>query len=139
MAAALDHYRHAIALGDRLAAVSPDDPQAPRDLSVSQDRIGDVLGAQGDGPGALAAYRQGLGIAEALAARDPANTQWQMDVVGSCARLGTLASAQTVQLRRHYLLRGRAILAELKGRDRLQPGQDWIEWFDAQLAQLPTD
>ena len=42
--------------------------------------FGDVLVAQGDGPGALAAYRRGLAIAEALATRDPANTQWQRDL-----------------------------------------------------------
>jgi hypothetical protein len=47
---------------------------------VSHNRIGDVLVAQGDGPGALAAYRKGLDIAEALAARDPANTEWQRDL-----------------------------------------------------------
>ena len=43
---------------------------------------GDVLVAQGDGPGALAAYRAGLKIREALAQRDPANTEWQRDLLG---------------------------------------------------------
>ena len=27
----------------------------------------------------------------------------------------------------------------LKNEGRLQPSQDWIEWFDSQLAQLPPD
>ena len=62
---------------------------------MSHNKIGDVLVAQGDGPGALAAYRKGLAIAEALAARDPANTQWQTDVAVSCAKLGTLAHGRT--------------------------------------------
>lgn len=57
----------------------------------------------------------------------------------SCAKLGTLAHAQNEEVRRDYLLRGRGILAELKGEGRLLPNQDWIEWFDSQLAQLPPD
>ena len=43
-----------------LAARDPANTQWQRDLSVSHDRIGDVLVAQGDGPGALAAFRTGL-------------------------------------------------------------------------------
>ena len=54
--------------------------QWQRDLSVSHDKIGDVLEAQGDGPGAVAAYRKSLAIAEALAARDASNTEWQRDL-----------------------------------------------------------
>ena len=38
--------------------------------------------------------------------------------------------------RRERLLRGREILAELKQEGRLLPSQDWIEWFDRQLAEL---
>ena len=69
-----------------LAASDPGNADAQRDLSISQNKIGDVLVAQGDGPGALVAYRRGLAIREALAARDPANTQWQTDVAVSCAK-----------------------------------------------------
>jgi predicted negative regulator of RcsB-dependent stress response len=61
-------------------ARDPANTQWQRDLSVSETKIGDVLVAQGAGPGALAAYRRGLAIAEALARRDPANTQWQRDL-----------------------------------------------------------
>ena len=46
---------------EALAARDPANTEWQRDLSVSHDRIGDVLVAQGDGPGALAAYRKGLG------------------------------------------------------------------------------
>jgi len=106
---------------------------------VSHRKIGDVLKAQGDGPGALQAYRKLLAIAEALAARDPANTLWQTDLAVSFAKLGTLAHGQTVELRRDYLRRGRAILALLKSENRLLPNQDWIEWFDIHLTELETD
>ena len=52
---------------------------------------------------------------------------------------GTLEHAQTVAVRRNYLVRGRAILAGLKDAGRLHPNQDRIAWFDHQLTQLPPD
>ena len=105
---------------------------------MSEDRIGDVLVAQGDGPGALAAYRRGLTIREALAARDPANTQWQTDVAVSCAKLGTLEQGQRWEVRQRYLLRGKEVLVALQSTGRLMANQDWIKWFNAQLAALET-
>lgn len=65
-----------------------------RGLSVSHERIGDVLVAQGDGPGALAASRTALAIAETLAARDPANAQWQRDLSVSHNKIGDVLVAQ---------------------------------------------
>jgi tetratricopeptide (TPR) repeat protein len=65
-----------------------------RDLSVSQDRIGDMLVTQGDRDDALAAYRAGLAIREALARRDPANTQWQRDLSVSQSKIGDVLVAQ---------------------------------------------
>jgi hypothetical protein len=38
--------------------------------------------------------------------------------------------------RRGYLLRGRDILVTLKQAGRLLPNQDWVAWFDEQLAAL---
>ena len=50
---------------------------------MSNYKIGDVLVAQRDGAGALAAYKAGLKITEGLAKRDPAKTQWQVYVAVS--------------------------------------------------------
>jgi tetratricopeptide (TPR) repeat protein len=55
---------------------------------------GDVLVAQGDGPGALAAYQAGLAIREGLAKRDPANTEWQRDLFISQSKLADVLMAQ---------------------------------------------
>ena len=55
---------------------------------------GDVLMAQGDVPGALAAYQAGLTIREGLAKRDPANTQWQRDLSVSQEKIGDVLVAQ---------------------------------------------
>jgi len=84
---------------------------------------------------ALAAYRKDLAIAEALVARDPANTQWQVDLALSAAKLGMSASLGMDE-RRLQLARGRTLLTALKVQGRLLPNQDWIGWFDQQLAAL---
>jgi tetratricopeptide (TPR) repeat protein len=55
---------------------------------------GDVLMAQGDGPGALAAYKASLAITEGLAKRDPANTEWQRDLSVSMMRIGNVLVRQ---------------------------------------------
>jgi Domain of unknown function (DUF4062) len=137
--AAMQSFQNGVAVAESCLQAITGDSDAQRDLSVSHNKIGDVLVAQGDGPGALVAYREELAIAEALAARDPANTQWQTDVAISCAKLGTLAHAQNADVRRDYLMRGPGILMELKAEGRLLPNQDWIEWFDGQLSQMPPD
>ena len=93
-------------------------------------------GGAGRRAGGARGYRKELAIREALAARDPANAQWQTDVAVSCAKLGTLEHGQDVDARRGYLLRGRDILVKLKEAGRLMPNQDWIGWFDEQIAQL---
>ncbi|MGH8629433.1 MAG: tetratricopeptide repeat protein [Burkholderiales bacterium] len=130
-------YDGAMRLAEKRAQDDPANTEWQRDLSVSHERIGDVLVAQGDGPGALAAYRKGLTIGESLAARDPANAQWQTDMAVSCAKLGTLDHGQSVEAQRAYLLRGREILAKLKAAGRLMANQDWTEWFEQQIGQLP--
>ena len=100
-------------------------------------KIGDVKVSQGDLPGALAAYRGGRWRSrERLAARDPANSGWQTDVAVSCAKLGTLAHGQSVEVRHTHLVRGRQILVSLKCEGHLMASQDWIPWFDEQLAKL---
>ncbi len=134
--AALAAYRKSLDIAEKLAARDPANTEWQRDLSVSHDRIGNMLAAQGDQPAALAGYRKALDIAEKLAARDPANTQWQTDVAVSCSKLGTLTQILDTQQRCDYLQRGRAILLQLQSAGRLSPSQNWIAWFDEELAKL---
>ena len=61
------------------------------DLSVSHDRIGEVLDKKGDREAALESFRKGLAIAKALALRDPDNVQWQWDLSASHDRIGDVA------------------------------------------------
>lgn len=87
-----------IRLGDLAQARAVFDAAIHRARAVSDQHLegwglngfGDVLVAQGDGPGALAAYQAGLAIREGLAKRDPANTEWQRylsvshNMIGCC-------------------------------------------------------
>ena len=84
-----------------------------RSLSVSQDRIGYVLVAQGNLAPALDSYRASLAIAERLAQADPGNAGWQRDVWVSLWRLakieGTGVSWAQV-LERMEAMRARGVL-----------------------------
>ena len=79
-------YRAGLEIRQTLARRDPGNTRWHRNLSVSHDRIGDVLVAQGEREQALAAYRTGLGISQTLARRDPANTQWQRDLISRFPR-----------------------------------------------------
>jgi tetratricopeptide (TPR) repeat protein len=63
----------------------------PRDLSVSYNKVGHVLQAQGKLEEALKAYRDSLAIVERLAAFDSTNAQWQNDLQSSIGIVGSLA------------------------------------------------
>jgi len=65
---------------ERLAKADPGNAGWQRDLSVSQDRIGDVQQAQGDLAAALTSHQAALAIAERLAKADPGNAGWQRDL-----------------------------------------------------------
>src|SRR6266446_5713853 len=71
-----------------LAAADRSNMQWQRDLSVSYDKVGDVLMAQGRLDEALKAYRDGLAIREHLAATDGSNTPWQRDLSVSYNKVG---------------------------------------------------
>jgi len=78
----------------KLCRQAPGNAGWQRDLSISHDRIGDVLSAQGDLTAALAAYRASLEIRARLAAADPGNAGWQRDLSVSHNKLGDVLRAQ---------------------------------------------
>ena len=77
-----------------LAASDPANAAWQSDLSISQEKLGNLAVAQGDLPGALRRFTDCLAIRERLAASDPANAEWQRDLSVSHAKLGDLAVAQ---------------------------------------------
>ena len=131
---ALAAYRAALGIRETLARRDPANTEWQRDLSISHDKIGDMLTAQGDGDGALAAYRTSLGIAEILARRDPANTQWQRDLIISYMNISESEPTQA----RSNLSRALDIARSLKTAGRLAPADSWItEDLERRLAALP--
>ena len=77
---ALAVYHDSLAILELLASTDPGNTDWQRGLSVSYNRLGDVLIAQGKLDEAIKAYRDGLGLAERLAATDPDDPKWQRDL-----------------------------------------------------------
>ena len=84
----------ALAIGERLADADPGNAGWQRDLSVSHDKIGDVLMAQGNLAAALTAIKAALAIGERLAKADPGNAGWQRDLSVSHNKIGDVLRAQ---------------------------------------------
>jgi hypothetical protein len=92
----------------------PGRPERRWDVSVSLDRIGDVLLAKDKTEDALAAYRRGLQIAEAVVEAEPMRTGWQRDLAATYHKVGTLeARCGRDDAARELLEKGRAIIARL--------------------------
>jgi tetratricopeptide (TPR) repeat protein len=77
-----------------LVRADPSDIGLQRDLSVSFNKIGEVLVAVGDLPGALKCCHDSVAITERLARSDPGNAGWQRDLAVSYERLGNVQKAQ---------------------------------------------
>ena len=88
---ALESYRQSLATAERLAAFDRSNTGWSRDLSVSYNKVGDVLVAQGKLDEALESYRQGLAIAERLATADRSNAQWRDDLRRVIGKIDKLA------------------------------------------------
>jgi hypothetical protein len=105
-----------------------------RDLSVSYDRVGDVLVAQGNLPEALKSFRDGLAIAERLAQADRGNAGWQFDFVVSHWKLA--ANGDDAPRRWAFIV---ATLRKLKAEFRLTPVQEkWLLESEGQLEKRPA-
>ena len=64
---ALDNFRAALAVRERLAVLAPDNAGWQHDLSISYQKIAGVAGRAGKLPEALESYGAGIAIAERLA------------------------------------------------------------------------
>ena len=120
-----------------MAKADPENAGWQRDLSVSQEKIGDVLVAQGNLPAALESYRAAHAIFDRLAKADPGNAGWQSDLAANCAKLGGLY----IKLNRRdsaleMLRTGRAIVAALAAHSELQRWKDDLDDFDREIAAL---
>ena len=88
---ALAAYREAQKEIMELLEASPGQHALRRDLSVTCDRIGDILFSKGETEEALASYEKGLAIAEELARKDgKSNLELHRDLSVSYDRIGDL-------------------------------------------------
>ncbi len=93
-AAALQAYRQSKLVAESLLAAAPGNLDRQHELSVSHDRIGDVLVAQGELAQALDAFQAGMHIRRKLVDQDPGNAGWQRDLSVSQDRIGDVLVAQ---------------------------------------------
>lgn len=94
LARALDAYRAAMVVRQRLVVADPENADWQRDLAVSHERIGDVRVRQGDLAGAMESYRTQMETMTCLVASRPANADWQRVLCISHDRIGTVKEAK---------------------------------------------
>ena len=92
--AALAAYEEGRDLAQRLFEADPKNAFGLRDLSMSQELIGEVLGAKGQWDDALAAHRASLDIRRKLAATYPSNAEWHRELSVSHSNVGDILVAQ---------------------------------------------
>ena len=79
---------------EQLLRTDPGNAGWQRGLSMSYEKVGDVLVAQGNLPEALKSFRDGLAIRDRLAHADPGNVGWQRDLSVSYEKVGDVLTAQ---------------------------------------------
>ena len=89
---AADYARKALAINRAIVLLEPGNIEWRRDLSVSLNRLGDVLWAQGDLAGALEAHRESLDILRALAHRVPGGLD--RDIAVTLNKIGDVLAAR---------------------------------------------
>ncbi len=94
LAAALERYRAALAIWERLAAADPGTAELQHNLSASHNNIGKTLRQLGDLPAALERFQAGLAIGERLVATAPLDERWQALVAFSRLQIGGVLQQQ---------------------------------------------
>ncbi|BDG73246.1 tetratricopeptide repeat protein [Roseomonas fluvialis] len=128
--AALDEYRKAMAIAERLVARDAGEAKWQWDLWASHNKVADVLEDQGDTTAALAEYGKALIIAARLAASDPGQADWQRDLSVSHLRIGSVLHrrGEALGAQLHYR-KGMVIREHLAA---INPGR--VEWqYDLSL------
>lgn len=90
----LADYRKSLAINKALFIKDPKNAMWKRDYSISLEREGDVLKAQGKCAEALSSYQHSLSLRQELLSVDGANSMWQSDVSWSYLEIGDALSDQ---------------------------------------------
>ncbi len=90
---AAERYNQALQLSERRAHEHPNRADYQRDLSVSYERMGNLLSALGQGEQVKTFYENSLRIRERLAADEPNRADYQRDLSVSYDKMGDLLRA----------------------------------------------
>jgi hypothetical protein len=131
---ALKWFRDGLAIAERLAQSDPGNAGWRRDLLVSHDRIGGVLGLQEILSEAMKSYRDGLAIAERLAQSDSGNADWLVDLAVSYVNLADIDPSQA----RALLTKASGIVRQMQLTGQLAPRDSWMPAdFAQRIDALP--
>ncbi|MGH8887448.1 MAG: tetratricopeptide repeat protein [Egibacteraceae bacterium] len=138
---AISRYQELVECYEERADAEPDRADYQRDLSVSYNKLGDLMVAVGRGDEASRLYQQSLDIARRLADAEPDRADYQRDLSVSYNKLGALAVGQgDPAAAREYLSQDLTIARKLAVRD---PGRADLAVDVAislvQLARLDSD
>jgi tetratricopeptide (TPR) repeat protein len=132
---ALEAYAEGLDINRRLVDKDPRNTQWQLDVSISLDRIGDLLAAQGNLSGAIENYRESRDIRRAFVAKDESNARWQIALAASLANLGQIGDDPLKNTADAI-----AILKRLQSQGLLPATQvDWIKNMEADLAKLNAE
>jgi tetratricopeptide (TPR) repeat protein len=87
------YFQQALDIAARLAAAEPDRADYQRDLSISYNKLGDLMEREGDVVEAIRRYEQSLPLARTLADKQAGNIELQRDVLATLSRLAELHAA----------------------------------------------
>ena len=129
---ARDFFLKALDIAQRLAQAEPQRADYQRDLSISYERLGDLMTALGKGEDARDYFLKALDIHKRLAQAEPQRADYQRDLIVSLVRIAQTDPAHAVE----HLRRALDIARALKTRGLLVKGLDeMIAGLQAMLAQ----
>lgn len=94
LAKAKETYLSAASIIDRLIQADPDSVTLQRDLSISYNKVGDVLVIQANFPAALKTFQDSLAVIGGLAKAQPDDKGWQRDLAFCYDRIGGVFVSQ---------------------------------------------
>ncbi|MBV8140977.1 MAG: tetratricopeptide repeat protein, partial [Verrucomicrobia bacterium] len=129
--------------GQKLAQQDPANSGWQRDVSVSLEKVGDVLLAQGKLDQALEVYQQSREIRQKLAQQDPSNVLWKTDLVLSLWKIASVLERQGAPQKREAGVnykRALEILRHLAVENRLTADQNtWMSRLEARLKAITEE
>jgi tetratricopeptide (TPR) repeat protein len=88
VARALREFRAAMALAQRLAAMTPDSSVRKREVMFMHHKLGDIRQQQDNWDGAITEYQTALTTIQSVVDAEPHNRDWRRDLANTMSRLG---------------------------------------------------